>query len=163
MTEGAGERQRAGGRGSQGAGERQRAGGRGPRLVPGQRLPERSVTLDQERLIRYAGVSEDFNPLHWDAAFAGAVSPTGGVIAHGMLSMGLLSALLTDWLGDAGRVRRMTCQFKAPCPVGATITLGGEVVDVDEAAGSATVKLWAHTGDGAKVIDQRVSRAEVAL
>jgi acyl dehydratase len=133
------------------------------RLVPGQRLPERSVTVDQAGLIRYAGVSGDFNPLHWDAAFAASVSPTGGVIAHGMLSMGLLSALLTDWLGDAGRVRRMSCQFRAPCPVGATITLGGEVVAVDEAAGSATVKLWARTGDGAKVIDQRVSRAEVAL
>jgi acyl dehydratase len=133
------------------------------RLVPGQRLPERSVTLDQARLIRYAGVSEDFNPLHWDAGFAKDVSPTGGVIAHGMLSMGLLSALLTDWLGDAGRVRSMACQFKAPCPVGATVTLGGEVVEVDEAAGSATLKVWARTDEGAKVIDQRISRAVIDL
>jgi acyl dehydratase len=132
-------------------------------LLPGQRLPERSVTLDQASLIRYAGVSEDLNPLHWDATFARTVSPTGGVIAHGMLSMGLLSALLTDWLGDAGRVRSMACQFKAPVPVGATVTLGGEVVDVDEEAGSAVVKVWARTGDGAKVIDQRVSRAVIAL
>jgi acyl dehydratase len=132
-------------------------------LVPGQQLPERSVTLDQACLIRYAGVSEDLNPLHWDAAFAQTVSPTGGIIAHGMLSMGLLSALLTDWLGDAGRVRSMSCQFKAPVPVGATVTLGGEVVEIDEAAGSATVKVWARTGEGAKVIDQRVSRAVIAL
>jgi acyl dehydratase len=141
-------------------------GGDGERaadLSPGQRLPERSVTIDQAALIRYAGVSGDFNPLHWDATFAGSVSPTGGVIAHGMLSMGLLSALLTDWLGDAGRVCSMACQFKAPVPVGATVTLGGEVVEVDEAARTATLRVWARTGDGAKVIDQRVSRAVVAL
>ena len=133
------------------------------RLTQGQQLPERRVTLDQATLIRYAGVSEDFNPLHWDADFAGAVSPTGGVIAHGMLSMGMLSGVLTDWLGDAGRVRSMACQFKAPCPVGATVVLGGEVIDVDTDAGQATVRIWARTTDGAKVVDQRTSRAVVAL
>ena len=132
-------------------------------LVPGQSLPERSVTLDQARLLRYAGVSEDFNPLHWDPVVAAAVSPTGGVIAHGMLSMGLLSGLLTDWLGDAGRVRSMECQFKAPCPVGATVILGGEVVEVDGPAGRATLKIWARTADGAKVIDQRTSHAVIDL
>ena len=133
------------------------------RLAQGQRLPERSVTLDQATLIRYAGISEDFNPLHWDADFAAAVSPTGGVIAHGMLSMGMLSGVLTDWLGDAGRVRSMACQFKAPCPVGVTVVLGGEVIDVDTDAGEATVRIWARTTDGAKVVDQRTSRAVVAL
>jgi acyl dehydratase len=133
------------------------------RLTQGQQLPERRVTLDQATLIRYAGVSEDFNPLHWDADFAGVVSPTGGVIAHGMLSMGMLSGVLTDWLGDAGRVRSMACQFKAPCPVGATVVLGGEVIDVDTDAGQATVRIWARTTDGAKVVDQRTSRAVVAL
>jgi acyl dehydratase len=119
--------------------------------------------IDQADLIRYAGVSEDFNPLHWDADFAKDVSPTGGVIAHGMLSMGLLSAVLTDWLGDAGRVRSMACQFKAPCPVGVTVTLGGEVIEVDEAAGRATLKVWARTDEGAKVIDQRISRAVIDI
>jgi len=133
------------------------------RLTQGQQLPDRRVTLDQATLIRYAGVSEDFNPLHWDADFAGAVSPTGGVIAHGMLSMGMLSGVLTDWLGDAGRVRSMACQFKAPCPVGATVVLGGEVIDVDTDGGQATVRIWARTTDGAKVVDQRTSRAVVAL
>ncbi|HSK90340.1 MAG TPA: MaoC/PaaZ C-terminal domain-containing protein [Euzebyales bacterium] len=132
-------------------------------IAAGQHLPERRVTLDQAALIRYAGVSGDFNPLHWDPGFASAVSPTGGVVAHGMLSMGLLSGVLTDWLGDAGRVRSMSCQFKAPCPVDATVVLGGEVVDVDADAGIATVSIWARTTDGAKVIDQRTSRAVVEL
>ena len=132
-------------------------------LTQGQRLPERSVTLDQAALIRYAGASGDFNPLHWDAAFAAKVSPTGGVVAHGMLSMGLLSGLLTDWLGDAGRVRSLSCQFKAPCPVDATLVVGGEVLEVDAASKCATVRIWARTTDGAKVIDQRTARAVIEL
>jgi acyl dehydratase len=131
-------------------------------LQPGDQLPERRVTLDRATLIRYAGVSGDLNPLHWDPEFAKTFSPTGGVIAHGMLSMGLLSALLTDWLGDAGRVRSMSCQFRAACPVDATVTLGGEVTAVDEGADTATVAIWVRLDDGAKVIDQRTSRAVVS-
>jgi acyl dehydratase len=130
-------------------------------LQPGDQLPQRSVTIDQEALIRYAGVSGDFNPLHWDQAVAATFSPTGGVIAHGMLSMGLLSALLTDWLGDAGRVRSMSCQFRAACPVGATVTLGGDVASVDDDEGTATLAIWVRLEDGSKVIDQRTSRAVV--
>lgn len=130
-------------------------------LHPGDQLPSRTVTLGQATLIRYAGVSADLNPLHWNPAFAATFSPTGGVIAHGMLSMGLLSALLTDWLGDAGRVRSMSCQFRAPCPVDATVTLGGEVTAVDDVQGTATLAIWVRLEDGSKVIDQRTSRAVV--
>jgi acyl dehydratase len=131
-------------------------------LQVGEVLPQRTVTLDQATLIRYAGVSGDLNPLHWDPAFAATFSPTGGVIAHGMLTMGLLSALLTDWLGDAGRVRSMACQFRAACPVGATVTVGGEVTGVDESEDTATIAIWARLEDGAKVIDRRTSRAVVS-
>ena len=126
----------------------------------GDALPPREVTLDQATLIRYAGASGDFNPLHWDRAFAGTVSPTGGVIAHGMLSMGLLSGVLTDWLGDAGRVRSMACQFRAACPVGATVTVGGDVTAVDD--DTATIAIWVRLADGSKVIDPRTSRAVVS-
>ena len=129
-------------------------------LEVGDALPEREVVLDQATLIRYAGASGDFNPLHWDSEFAATVSPTGGVIAHGMLSMGLLSGVLTDWLGDAGRVRSMACQFRAACPVGATVTVGGEVTAVDD--DTATVAVWARLADGAKVVDPRTSRAVVS-
>jgi acyl dehydratase len=132
-------------------------------LTVGEQLPERSVTLDQASLIQYAGISGDLNPLHWDPQFAGQLSPTGGVIAHGMLSMGLLSAVVTDWLGDAGRVRSLSCQFRASCPVNSTVTLGGQVTAIDASAGRATLAIWARLDDGAKVIDQRTSRAVVTL
>ena len=121
------------------------------------------MTLDQAAVIRYAGASGDFNPLHWDPAVAERVSPTGTVIVHGMLNLGLVSATVTEWAGGAEHVRSLKGSFKAPCPVGATVTVGGEVVNVDAEAATAEVAVWVRTEDGQKVVDPRGSRAVVAL
>lgn len=129
----------------------------------GAALPTQQVTFAQADLIRYAGASGDFNPLHWDAAFAAEASPTGGVIAHGMLSMGHVARLVAQWAGGSARVRRVTATFRAACPVGATVTLGGEVVDVDAARRTVTLAVWAELPDGARVVDRRTSRAVVEL
>lgn len=132
-------------------------------VAVGDRLPERAVTIDQGWLIRYAGASGDLNPLHWDPAFAAGVSPTGGVIAHGMLNAGLVGNAVAEWAGGPERVRSLTTAFRAPCPVGATVTVGGEVLSVDPDAGTATLAVWAELADGAKVVDRRRSRAVVSL
>ena len=134
-----------------------------PSMEVGSTVPERSFTVDQATVIRYAGASGDFNPLHWDAEVAERVSPTGTVIAHGMLSLGLVSTVVTEWAGGPERVLGIECSFKAPCPVGSTVTVGGEVTAIDGDAGTATLKVWARTGDGAKVIDARSSRAVIGL
>ena len=131
-------------------------------VAVGDRLPERTVTVTQERILRYAGASGDYNPLHWDPEVAARVSPTGGVIAHGMLSMGLVSALVTEWAGGAAAVRSLRGSFKAPCPVGAEVTIGGEVLSLED-DGTAVLAVWVTTADGAKVVDRRGSRAVVAL
>lgn len=129
----------------------------------GDEVASRTVTVDQAALIAYAGASGDRNPLHWDPAFAAAVSPTGGVIVHGMLSMGVLSALVTDWAGGPERIRSLSATFKAPCPVGATVAFGATVTAVDREAGTVTLALSAVLPDGAKVVDRGRSRAVVAL
>lgn len=129
----------------------------------GQLIPGRAEVIDQARLIRYAGASGDMNPLHWDRDFAAGVSPTGGVIGHGMLSMGLVSATVTDWAGGPELVTSIAASFRAPCPVGATLHTGGEVIDVDQDAGTATLAVWAELEDGSKVVDRRSSRATVRL
>lgn len=132
-------------------------------VTVGDALPAERVTLEQGDLIRYAGASGDFNPLHWDEDFAARVSPTGGVIAHGMLSMGHVSRVVTQWAGGPANVRSLDVSFRAPCPVGATVTIGGEVVEVDDDAGTATLSVWAELDDGAGVVDRRRSKAVVAL
>ena len=129
----------------------------------GDTIPAHTQTLEQGNLIAYAAASGDLNPLHWDPAFAANVSPTGGIIAHGMLNMGILSRVVTDWAGGADNVLSLTASFRAPCPVGATVSYSGEVVEVDADAGTATLAVWAELDDGAKVIDRRSSRAVIRL
>ena len=129
----------------------------------GDRLPAERETIGQDRLVVYAGASGDFNPLHWSQEFAAGVSPTGGIIAHGMLNMGILARVVTSWAGGPERVRSLKTSFRAPCPVGSTVTFGGEVVERDAEARTVTLAVWAELPDGSKVVDRRSSRAVVAL
>ena len=129
----------------------------------GDRLPELTETLNQAWLVRYAGASGDFNPLRWDPEFAAKVSPSGGVIAHGMLNMGLVSRLVTAWAGGPEHVRSLDVSFRAPCPVGSRVTVGGEVTARDEGARTVTLAVWVELPDGARAIDRRRSQAVVAL
>ena len=130
-------------------------------VTVGDTIPVHTQTVEQGNLIAYAAASGDLNPLHWDPAFAANVSPTGGIIAHGMLNMGILSRVVTDWAGGPEHVASLSANFRAPCPVGATVAFGGEVIEIDEAEGTATLAVWAELEDGAKVIDRRASRALV--
>ena len=129
----------------------------------GQQIPAEQDTLDQGRLIAYAAASGDLNPLHWDPEFAAKVSPSGGIIAHGMLNMGNLSRVVTRWAGGPEAVRSLSASFRAVCPVGATVTYGGQVTELDPDERTATLAVWAELEDGARVIDRRSSRAVVRL
>ncbi|WP_370967236.1 MaoC family dehydratase [Amycolatopsis sp. cg9] len=97
----------------------------------GDALPDREVRVRRADLVRYAGASGDFNPIHWnDRAATEAGLP--GVIAHGMLTMALTGSVLTDWAGDPGAIVEFTTRFLRPVVVpdddgGAAVTLSGKV------------------------------------
>ena len=98
--------------------------------APGEILFESTATVDRARLVRYAGASGDFNPIHWNERFAREVG-LDGVIAHGMLTMGIAAAALEEWLGDPGRIRSLGTRFSRPVPVPdpgeVTLTVTGKV------------------------------------
>lgn len=125
-------------------------------LEVGQQLPSRTLHLDRSTLVRYAGASGDFNPIHWDERTATAVG-LPDVIAHGMLTMGAAVQPVVDWLGDAGRVVgyqvRMSGMVPVPHDGGADVEVSAVVKSIDEAAGTAVVELTA-TCDGAKVLSR---------
>ena len=127
----------------------------------GQVLPGFSRTLTRADLVRYAGASGDFNPIHWSDSAAAALG-LPDVIAHGMLTMGTALRVVTDWAGDPGRVRSYSVRFTKPVVVpadgGAVVEFAGTVTKVDD--GVATVSVEA-TCDGAKVLGAAV--AEVFL
>lgn len=73
----------------------------------------RSFELDRSALVRYAGASGDFNPIHYNERVALEVG-LPGVIAHGMLTMGLAGSALSDWLDDPAALKSYSVRFTRP-------------------------------------------------
>ncbi|WP_328464930.1 MaoC/PaaZ C-terminal domain-containing protein [Actinoplanes sp. NBC_00393] len=67
-------------------------------------------------LVRYAGASGDFNPIHWSDRIATGVG-LPGVIAHGMFTMALVGRAVTAWAGAADAVVEFSVRFSRPVPV----------------------------------------------
>lgn len=112
----------------------------------GDELPPLSVRVTREQLVRYAGASLDFNPIHWNERFATGVG-LPDVVAHGMLTMGLGGRLVTDWLGDPGGVLEYGVRFTRPVPVpddaeGALLEFTGKVAELRE-DGTARIDITA--------------------
>lgn len=131
-------------------------------VAVGTVLPPLTVHLTRETLVRYAGASTDFNPIHYSEHFATAVG-LPGVIAHGMLTMGTALRVVTDWIGDPAAVRSYGVRFVKPVPVpdgpdGAEVRFTATVTAVAE--GEATVTIEAVC-DGQKVLG--AARAVVSL
>ena len=128
----------------------------------GTELPPLTVRFTRTDLVRYAGASGDFNPIHHSEHFA-AVVGLPGVIAHGLLTMGTALRVVTDWVGDPGRVRSYSVRFTKPVVVaddgvGAEVVISGSVTRVEGTR--ATVGLEVVC-DGQKVLG--AARAEVEL
>ncbi len=101
----------------------------------GQVLFNSATTIDRARLVRYAGASGDFNPIHWNDLFAREVG-LDGVIAHGMLTMGIAGAALETWVGDPGRIKSFGTRFSRPVlvpnPGEVTLEIEGKVGEVND-------------------------------
>lgn len=118
-------------------------------LEAGAELFRRSYAVDRDRLVRYAGASGDFNPIHYNDRFAHEVG-LPGVIAHGMLTMGLAGSAVADWAGDPGAVVeygvRFTRPVEVPDPGAAEVQVVGKVGAVDLGEGSVRVDLTVTSG-----------------
>jgi acyl dehydratase len=132
-------------------------------VAVGTELPEQSFRITRADLVRYAGASGDFNPIHWNERIAAAVG-LPGVIAHGMLTMGLAGRAVTAWAGDPGALVEYTARFGRPVAVpdddaGAEVTVRGRVAALLD-DGRVRVDLTVTSG-GEKVLS--LARAVVAL
>ena len=106
-------------------------------LGVGDVVAERSIHLTRDTLVRYAGASGDFNPIHYRDDVAVSVG-LEGVLAHGMLTMGFAVQPVVDWLGgDSGKVLDYQVRFTRPVVVdaetGADVTVVAKVGVLDDA------------------------------
>ncbi|MFA9446209.1 MaoC/PaaZ C-terminal domain-containing protein [Egicoccus sp. AB-alg6-2] len=120
------------------------------RFEVGTVLPEVTERSQLTTSVAYAAASGDLNPLHYDPEFAGKVSPTGGIIAHGMYAMGLASRVLTAFAGGPEHVVEINVRFTRPWPLHTSSTFGGTVTNVD--GDLATVQLWGRNDNGDQIL-----------
>lgn len=132
-------------------------------LSVGDLIGSRTLEVDRARLIRYAGASGDFNPIHWNERFATEVG-LPGVIAQGMWTMGAAISLVTDWAGDPGAVTDYQVRFTRPVPVPdpgvAVVEVSAAVGALDAQARTARIDLTV-TCNGMRVLAK--SQATVRL
>ena len=131
-----------------------------PLLQVGQVLAPQTYRVTRADLVRYAGASGDFNPIHWSDRAAAAVG-LPGVIAHGMFTMALAGRAITAWTADPAAVIEYGVRFSKPVIVpdddeGAEVVVAGAVRGVED--GVAQIDLTV-TCDGEKVLAQ--ARAKV--
>ncbi|WP_149083435.1 MULTISPECIES: MaoC/PaaZ C-terminal domain-containing protein [Microbacterium] len=114
----------------------------------GDVLAERTVHLTRESLVRYAGASGDFNPIHYRDDVAAAVG-LPGVLAHGMLTMGIASSVVVGALDPQTRILDYGVRFTKPVVVdpesGADVHVVATVGAVDDE--SARIDLKVTAGD----------------
>ena len=119
----------------------------------GTQLPAQDFPIHRVDLVRYAGASGDFNPIHWNERFAVEVG-LPNVIAHGMFTMASAIRVVTDWTGDPGAVLEYGVRFTRPVvvpdPEGAVLNVSGSVREIRE-DGLVEVDLTA-TVDGQTVL-----------
>lgn len=116
----------------------------------GAELPAVTIPVRRVDLVRYAGASGDFNPIHWNERFARSVG-LPDVIAHGMFTMGAAVRCVTAWAGDPGAVVEYGVRFTKPVVVpddaaGTTIEVGGSVVAKND-DGTVQVELTVRSAD----------------
>ena len=115
-------------------------------LEVGQVIGTSEFLLTRDSLVRYAGASGDFNPIHYRDDFAQSVG-LDGVLAHGMLTMGAAVQVAVDWVGDVGKVVDYGVRFTKPVFVdatdGAVLVVIGKIGEIDAENGEVRIDLTA--------------------
>ncbi|CAB4558193.1 unannotated protein [freshwater metagenome] len=121
-------------------------------LEVGQEIGSAEFQLSRDSLVRYAGASGDFNPIHYRDDIAQAVG-LPGVLAHGMLTMGAAVQVAVNWVGDAGAVIDYQVRFTKPVLVdakaGAKLLVSGKIAEIDTENKIVRIDLDARFNDQA--------------
>jgi acyl dehydratase len=105
--------------------------------------------IDFDTIMKYAAVTNDYNPIHVDKAFA-EKSPMGGIIAHGTMSVALIWQALRNTLGvDALNRVHLEIRFVQPVRIDDDVIGGGELRDGSE---PPVYEVWVRNGKGQNVI-----------
>ena len=117
----------------------------------GDQLPELRKKPDVEQLVKYAGGSGDFNPLHYDFNFPQA-KEIGSIIVHGRFKYALLGEYVSNWLGHGGRIKKISCQYRGMDFPDREFVCRGVVTRKWEADGEklVAIEVWTESDEAKK-------------
>ena len=101
------------------------------------------------QLVRYAGASGDFYEIHYDKDFAMGNNLPGPIL-HGALKNAFLGQLMTDWIGEGGTLRRLSCQYRGMDQPGKPLYCKGTVTRkyVEEGRHLVDCDIWVEDSEG---------------
>ncbi|MEN8613853.1 MaoC/PaaZ C-terminal domain-containing protein [Dehalogenimonas sp. THU2] len=121
-------------------------------LAVGTEIPSLVKNPTSRQLVMYAGASGDYNPIHYDRD-AAAARGLPDIVVHGQLVSACLMQLLSDWLGDAGSIKRFSVSYKAMTFPGEPFTCRGTVTKVPDTGDKlVTLSIWAENPRGEKTV-----------
>ena len=117
-------------------------------IQEGDALPELRKKPGVTQLVKYAAGGGDFNPLHHDYAFPQAKA-LGSIIVHGRFKYACLGELVSNWLGHAGRIRKLSCQYR-----------GMDFPDKEFVLGGTVKRKWEENGEKLAELELRATNDE---
>ena len=115
----------------------------------GMEIPSLAKTPTTRQLVQYAGASGDFYEIHYDKDFAQG-NGLDGPILHGALKNAFLAQLVTDWIGEGGTLKNLSCQYRGMDLPGDTLTCRGTVTRkyVQDGRHMVDCEIWVENGEG---------------
>ena len=115
----------------------------------GSGVPDLIKNPTKRQLVKWAAASGDFNELHYDKDLATGLG-FPDVILHGRLKAAFLGQLMTDWIGDRGRLRKLTCAYRRNDLPGHELTCKGRVTRkyVQNAEHVVECEIWTENSQG---------------
>ena len=105
------------------------------------------------QLVMWAGASGDYSPIHYDKDFAQSRG-LSGVIVHGQLIGSFLGQLMTDWIGEQGMLRKLSCSYRGMNYPGEALICHGKVTKkyVEDGEHYVECSLWVENPKGEKTV-----------
>jgi acyl dehydratase len=123
-------------------------------VAVGEAMPDVVRVPDLRQLVRWAGASGDFTPIHYDYDFATTIAGLPGPIVHGPLKAAFLVEMLVEWAGgDPGVVKGLKLRYHSFDVVGTALRCGGRVERLgDPATGEVFCEVWIDGDDGRRSV-----------
>jgi acyl dehydratase len=122
-------------------------------IVVDNEIPPLVKQPTTRQLVMWAGASGDYYPVHYDKDFAQSRG-LPGVIVHGQLVASFLGQLMTDWVGEGGSLRKLTCSYRGMNFPGEDIACRGQVSKkyVEDGEHYVECNIWAENAKGEKTV-----------